>query len=173
VTAHLNNIELGRHGRSRGVTRRCRRPYPSALAEIASEQQLPIPYSPHYEGIYFDRGTLRYTRFAPGDGLTCATFILAVFDALGIPLVKAHEWVPRDEDAGWLEYIVQQLEEDASPEHIEQIRAKSNGVRYRPEEVVGALTESAPPIGFARAEALGRGVLDEIAAQRDRVRDPI
>jgi hypothetical protein len=153
-----------------GLDETNRRVIAPAVAQVGSEQQLPVPYSPHYEGIYFENGTLRYTQTAPGEGLTCATFIMAVFEALGFPLVNVREWPVRAEDASWFTYIVSRLENDATEEHIEAIRANPNGTRFRPEEVVGTVTEGELPVPFARAEALGQEILVEIlqAAEASR-----
>jgi hypothetical protein len=135
-----------------------------AIAEVAEDQQL--PYSPNYESLYFEQGTLRYNRLAPGEGLTCATFLMAVLERLGFPLFDAQEWTPRPEDAAWTERIIQRLE--ASPrvcnEHTEAIRARPRGARFRPEEVAGSLSETTVPVSFVRAQQIGVQVLRELAA---------
>jgi hypothetical protein len=115
-----------------------------AIAEVASEEQRSIPYSPIYDGIYFEAGDLKYKREAPGDGLTCATLIMAIFDALGFALFNRQEWPARAEDADWHNWIVNQLEQSgrATQEHIKVIREKPRGARFRPEEVAGAMTEA-------------------------------
>jgi hypothetical protein len=133
-----------------------------ALAGVAQDQQL--PYSPLYEGIYFVDGTLRYNRNSPGEGLTCATFLMAVLDALGYPLFNAAEWHARPEDEAWTERIIRRLAASpgVSTDHTEAIRARPRGARFRPEEVSGSLSEAVVPVSFVRAEQLGRQLLQEL-----------
>ena len=147
-----------------------RRVVASAVAEMASNRELPIAYSPIYDGIYFDfeNGMLRYNGGALGHGLTCATFIMAVFDALGLALFKVEEWKARPEDAVWRAEIVRMLREtcSATDEHVDAILNRPAGARFRPEEVAGSVTETTVPVAFDRAQVLGRQVLSEMAAPR-------
>src|SRR6266540_1951304 len=51
----------------------------SCCAQIYKRAQLnKIPYGISYDGSYFDKAA-EYTRYRPEDGLTCATFVMAVF----------------------------------------------------------------------------------------------
>ena len=50
---------------------------------------IPYGFSP-YGGYFGAKGEIRWS--APGNGLTCATFVLAVFDRGGIALVKGETW---------------------------------------------------------------------------------
>jgi len=114
-------------------------------------------YSPFYEGIYFDRTTLRYTKAVPGEGLTCATLIMAVFDALGLALFDVETWPGRDDDADWQRSIIHVVKSPpaATSEHINAIRGRPRRARCRPEEVAGSVAESARPVPFERAQAAG------------------
>lgn len=135
-----------------------------AVAEVFSSQQLPMPYSPIFQGVYFDANTLEYDRHEPGEGLTCATFIMAVLDALGRPLFDVDEWAARDADAQWHDTIINMLQRspDASPEHIAAMRARPRGARFRPEEVVGSMAVSSQPVSFTAARVLGLCVLGDL-----------
>jgi hypothetical protein len=148
-----------------GLAAETRRVLAPVIEQVGSEQQLPVQYSPHYEGIYFDP-YLRYQRFAAGDGLTCATLIMAVLQPLGLSLLNEEEWTPRDEDATWHEQIIAKLEQsgDATQEHIDAIRERPRGARFRPEEVAGSMTEHSLPVSFPRAEELGGLLLAEMAS---------
>jgi hypothetical protein len=72
-----------------------------------------------YQGIYFDTTTYNYIRTAAGEGLTCATFILAVMNSVGIKLLEDETWPVREEDKEWIEQIVGTLAESGvNREHI-------------------------------------------------------
>ena len=138
----------------------------AAIARSAVDGQLPVPYSPHYEGVYLEKGTLRYERGAPGEGLTCATYMLEVFDALGFELVLRDTWPVREqEDREWVEWIISELEKNAhcTPEHIQAIRDHPIGVRFRPEEVAGAVASERPPLDFKTAVEAGADLRRQLA----------
>lgn len=147
-----------------------RRVIAPAVAQVATDNQLPIPYSTIYEGIYFEGATLRYARNKAGEGLTCATLILAVFDALGFPVLDLKSWKQRDDDRNHLNTLVNFLRahSSATEEHVAAMEARPSGIRYRPQEVAGAVSEEAFPVTFERASALGAEVLAEMGAIEQR-----
>ena len=103
-----------------------------------------IPYSILRQGKSFDE-TGKYVTAGIGEGLTCATYVLAAFEALEISLVDLASWpVGRPEDQPWFLEILQLLAQAvpaAAPEHIAaQEAALPNVVRYRPEEVAAAFS---------------------------------
>jgi hypothetical protein len=103
-----------------------------------------IPYSILRQGKSFDAAG-KYVPAGIGEGLTCATYVLAAFEALEISIIDLQSWpVGRAEDQAWFQQILQrlgQLVPPASPEHIQaQQQALPNVVRYRPEEVAAAFS---------------------------------
>ncbi|MGT2504066.1 hypothetical protein ACVOMS_31165 [Bradyrhizobium guangxiense] len=147
-----------------GLDETTRKVIAPVVAEVFSSQELPVPYSPIFQGLYFDAATLRYDRHEPGEGLTCATFIVAVLDALGRPLFDVDEWTARDADFQWHDQIIDMLERspDATQEHIDAMRSRPRGARFRPEEVVGSIWASSPPISFTAARVLGLCVIGDL-----------
>ena len=135
-----------------------------ALAGVAQDQK--IPYSPIFQGIYFDQGVLTYSRNQAGDGLTCATFMMALMQTLGCPLFNPDEWPVRDDDSTWHEGVIAALEAEptVTQQHTDAIRATPKGARFRPQEVAGSFSELGAPIPFSQAEALGREVATEVCA---------
>lgn len=98
-----------------------------------------LPYSIEYCGRYFS-ATGEYQRSEIGEGLTCATFVIAVLGDFGIPILDPKTWAKRLSDSRWQKRILETMaERGASKEHIEKQKA-SIGVasRYKPEEVGGA-----------------------------------
>ena len=83
-------------------------------------------------------------------GLTCASFVLAVFAATGLPLAVLESWPRgRDGDAEWQAFIVECLEKsEATPEHVAAVRGEIGHVRYRPDEVAAASSIAPPAATF-------------------------
>lgn len=139
------------------------------IASLEFSQPI-IPYSPSYSGEYFEPGTLTYRRDMPGDGLTCATFVLAVFESFGIQLVERNTWQSRTQDEFWMAEIIKLLEDWGTTknlpdltDHIEAIRSSPPVHRFRPEEVAASVATDAPPLDFETAMAMGIEILTAIA----------
>ena len=96
-------------------------------------------------------------------GLTCASFVLAVFPAAGLALADYATW-PSDRpgDRQWQEKIIQSLEGRADQTHLEHPHNEIGAVRYRPEEVAAATALAPPAVQFERAEHLGMQILDRM-----------
>ncbi|HEX4404526.1 MAG TPA: hypothetical protein VH560_06850, partial [Polyangia bacterium] len=77
-----------------------------------------------------------------GRGLSCATFVLAVFASLGIDILELGSWPSREEDKKWQNDIVtlgRRILPDAE-DHWSYLSTQEQGcLRHRPEEVaIGA-----------------------------------
>lgn len=131
--------------RSRQVAAFCR------MVLKANPNGIPYAFSPASDSI--DKQTGKFINRAGGCGLTCATFVLAVFDATGLPLAQYNTWPSnRQEDELWREHIIGLLERSgAEPEHIQNVRAERDAIRYRPEEVAGAAACTTIPARFNAA----------------------
>ncbi len=115
-----------------------------------------IPYAFSAPSAAFDTATGAFLIGPSRFGLTCASFVLAVFHAAGLPLVDYASWpMDRPGDRAWQERIVELLASRADAQHLEHVRSEIGAVRYRPEEVAAAATSAPPPVGFALAEPLG------------------
>ena len=75
-------------------------------------------------------------------GISCSTFILAVFNTMGVMLLNEESWpVRKDDDMKWYESLPQTLK-DTAPFLKGEVEA---GVRrIRPEEVLGACACKVP-----------------------------
>jgi len=112
-----------------------------------------VPFAFRYDNrVVFDRttGRLLGTR---GEGLTCASFVLAMFASLNIRLVDFASWSSRRCDTWWQARVLRA----ARGGHAELLRGQWGSVRFRPEEVVAAAYESARPMGFISAVAQAGG----------------
>jgi hypothetical protein len=99
-------------------------------------------------------------------GLTCATFVVAVFHRVGVPLLRCNTWRFREEDRPALLRLVELVRRHgAPPEHLErQAAAIERGqARFRPLEVAGAATSSDLPVDMETAERLADALAAELA----------
>jgi hypothetical protein len=114
-----------------------------------------IPYGINYwPGACFDEDGV-FTPSHDGLGLTCATFVMALFEAKSYPIINIGSWKSRADDEEWFNNVVDDLKNrsSASQEHIDaQIAAIGNAVRFRPLEVAAAAAiYDEDPIAFEQA----------------------
>lgn len=140
----------------------------------SNKAPLGIPYAVNYTDSKFKlSGTLRLGE--ADHGLTCATFVLAVFASGGFDLLKLEEWTSRSEDIEWHEFIVRELTKGmekgyVSPEHVDKVKGEIGCSRFRPEQVAGGSTAQDLPSSFSYANDAGQ-FLVEILAKLKRLRN--
>lgn len=106
-----------------------------------------LPYGLSQPNKFFDH-TGRVLKGPAKVGLTCATFVLAVFDTVGLALVRYETWPkPDKKDIERQEELARRLEQDkqVSREHARAFRGEVGNIRYRPLEVAGAATNDSWP----------------------------
>ncbi|WP_177228288.1 hypothetical protein [Paraburkholderia megapolitana] len=123
-----------------------------------------MPYGLNYAlGSQFDDAG-KFIASTDGEGLTCATFLMALFRSFGYDAVEEQSWVNRESDRAFHEKIVTALRSapSADPQHVAaQERHIGTAPRFRPEEVAVALNAYVDdPICFADAEPLGKTVIN-------------
>ena len=127
-----------------------------------------VPYAFSSPNDCFEQSTGRFLLGPTRHGLTCATFVLAVFETAGLSLIQYETWPDyRTGDQQWQESILDLLRErqpPASAEHIAAISSEIGAVRYRPEEVASAATVSELPAAFQAVQPLSERLLDKLAA---------
>lgn len=96
-------------------------------------------------------------------GLTCATFVLAVFNSMGIALVDEDDWPIRQEDD---RQYLKSVSSFAKPEHLTKLtdEVEAGVRRVQPQEVVGACAFP-PSAKFAQANGEGVRVIAMLAEQ--------
>lgn len=105
------------------------------------------------------------------DGLTCATFVLEVFRAASLRLIKEDSWKPTEDNKVWANRVCALLErQEVDPAHIEHVRSNIAGLRVRPEEVAAASQNPTKdrPIEFTQAERQAAVVMEQLKALCDR-----
>ena len=137
--------------RARQVAGQCRKVWKS------NGRFVPYAFSPPND--CFDSQTGELLMGSTHLGLTCATFVLAVFAAQGIHLVDFESWPPRDDDIHWQRTMISELEGSGAPaSHIDAIQQEVGAIRFRPAEVAGAAALFPPTVHFSQAEEIGKDI---------------
>ncbi|MDH2402003.1 hypothetical protein QCM77_18860 [Bradyrhizobium sp. SSUT18] len=129
-----------------------------------------IPYGFDAKGSCFDKVTLDFVPPALGKGLTCATYIKAVFSHLGFDdFLDEGTWpLDRQSDRSWQLAVVEELRKRASQEHIAALMEDVGATRFRPAEVVGAATvvSDSWPVTFDDVAAIAQSIIVDVEASR-------
>jgi len=122
------------------------------------------PYGFDPDGCRFERDTGDYLASPAGKGLTCATFIVAVFESLGYESPIDISTVPlRDEDVAWQRSLVRHMGQwGASVTHLQAVANDIGCKRLRPEEVTAACLLEDWPVSYPRAEPKAAEILSDI-----------
>ncbi len=156
--------------RALAIAAYCRR-----IWKQAARQQVPYGFSA--PNAFFDQsGALL---LGPAKvGLTCASFVLAVFDGAGSPLARLEEWPGASaEDTERQRELLDQLlqTENVSADHLSAAEAEIGNVRFRPLEVAGAGTAKVLPASYVYASEMAtkiKSLLDTLSAPHNQVTPP-
>jgi len=120
-----------------------------------------IPYALRFPNDCFDAKTGAFLIGKGTLGLTCATFVLALFQSCGLAMVDLATWQNREDDLAWQEQCIQELEKSkADRGHIEAITTEIGCIRFRPEDVAGAAANTPWPVAFAQATQMSSILVD-------------
>lgn len=136
-----------------------------AVLVAGASHDPPIPYSVVFspdknfevDGRFIDR--------KDGSGLTCATFLLALFADYGLPLVQTDTWPKsRAGDFKWVRKILHHLRRRVGlPHFMEQVRRRRELRRFRPEEVFAtAGLFAGVPLRFDAVDPVARDLLTKL-----------
>ena len=126
------------------------------LAKVGGDT---VPYGVGYKSDkgYIDKRTLKYCLTTPGDGLTCATYIVAILEALGYAPFDHTNWLPTINDVVWQANILGLMagaHSDAGA-HFAAEQANIGAPRYQPEHVVASGVPAEWPLSQVAANDLG------------------
>jgi hypothetical protein len=123
-----------------------------------------IPYAFSQATDCFDQQTGSFIFGPSRNGLTCASFVLGVFQSTGLTLIDHDTWPrTRDGDEKWQRSIIEQLKQDeASEDHILRVESEIGCVRYRPEDVAGAGAADDLPASFEEVSPLAEEILAKL-----------
>lgn len=111
--------------------------------------------------IYYDFGADAKARFEvaenrcelitgePSAGLSCSTFVVALFSSINRPLVKVRTWKHRPSDLARHLSLIQMLQDNGQEVRAAQLASRVGRIRISPCEVAGAATEEKIPASFA------------------------
>jgi hypothetical protein len=141
----------------------------AAAANAIGTKRDNIPYGLDTTGACFDPTNGDFIPPPIGKGLTCATFIVAVFGSYGFDLLDEASWPTHNaEDEGWQSQIIETLRSNgAHPAHIEAMERDVGSSRFKPDEVVGSSTLPTWPVAFPEARSIADEIISLIAAASD------
>lgn len=138
------------------------------LANVYHANKERAPYSIVWDTNeqYFDKGTGKSLKTAPGEGLTCATFVLEVLKRYGFDLLDAKTWPITEQNAQWQKSILQKLI-DSQPKSIDDFLTQFSHIgkvpRFMPEEVLGAASYyEDSPLSFDVVSSASREIVNEL-----------
>jgi hypothetical protein len=122
-----------------------------------------FPYAFSSPDGFFDR-SMSFNSGPGRLGLTCATFVLGIFNAVAIDIASYGSWPKRPSDTAWRNHIFGQV--GMSPELIAAVQKETiMSARYQPLEVAGAAAHLQYPARFRGARKQGRRIRSLLAAK--------
>jgi hypothetical protein len=137
----------------------------AGLCRLISDENkvrpMKIPYGYSYAGTYFNHdGT--FVNRGLIYGLTCTSFVLAVFQTLFIDLLRIEEWPPFDlDDADW-QMKMMNLYKPIYPENADALGSQVGAARFRPEHATAGAASKDAPLGYAAAQTLGAQIVQDL-----------
>lgn len=137
----------------------------AVIADRIATAKPRIPYGLARDILAIEPGTGKLIPGPEGKGLTCASFILAVFQSQGFEVLAENQW-PENANDVWQARIVAALARDvnATPEQKRAVARDIGSRRFTPPEVVGGATVSETdwPVSFERAQTLSAEIQAQI-----------
>jgi hypothetical protein len=141
------------------------------LCETVKASKQRVPYGFKYTPTTFSTGTGTLRIGGDSIGLTCATFVMAMFLSVNVDLIDHQRWGARADDARWQEDVWIFAYQNGScfgiPQHeLDTNLAHLPCLRYRPEEVVAAarFPKKRHPITIDTAAPLGAELVAALKA---------
>ena len=106
----------------------------------------------------------KYIESHLGEGLTCATFVMEVFEWLFFPVIDQKSWEKRNTDQPFFDCILGFLRSRLDNEYIKHIENNRDVPRFRPEEVAAGVIGDEPPLSFQNALKTAEAIISEINA---------
>lgn len=126
-----------------------------------------IPFGFALTGVSIDSNG--HINLGSSTGLTCASFLVVLFEASRVPLLLPDSWdlrstARRRQDEAAQERLASMLERDGHTKQANRVRAEIGATRIRSEEVAAASGLLRRPADYAAAEEAGRAVLSRLSA---------
>ena len=128
-----------------------------------------IPYAFRYTNKARINRATGEVQLVDGLGMSCSTFVLAVFQSVEIRLVDMATWKARADDITRHEQLLQKMRDGipdfadpAPPAHIALVARETTCLRVRPEEVAATGMINDLPATFEQLETAGTWIMSEI-----------
>ncbi len=123
-----------------------------------------IPYAIEYKGKRkFDKEGIYNSYFDTSEyGVTCSTFILTIFESVGLEIIDWKNWQNRNEDQEWFNNLIRLINIERwkktvimSDEHFNNLRSEQNCKKIRPEEIFSIVYCNSYPMKFSCSSSIG------------------
>jgi hypothetical protein len=131
--------------------------YIEAIVTHAEE----VDYGLNPSGVGFDASGQFYS-LDPRKGLTCATFISAVFQSAGLPIVSLATWPLRVSDATWRDHVLKTLSSNGYEDRAKEIAEEEFAFRLTPAEAAIAASATSIPLSYEAAVQLSEPLLQQL-----------
>lgn len=136
------------------------------LATYRLNCEIGIPYGPCGGGVISESGEFLGEI---GDGLTCSSFVLQMFESQSYILIDKSTWPNRDSDIQWQEELLQDLNykfnrEQTDITHFAEQRKKLGALRFTPNEVAASTTFENYQNCFDDIEPISLEILTELTS---------
>lgn len=131
------------------------------LCRLIAARAQKIPFGFSYNGLYFTTaGDYIFRDF--GQGLTCATFVMAVFATYQIDLLKVAEWTSTADDQLWQTGQASSIRSRFGTFVGDAVAQSIGHPRFRPEHVAAGAADANRPLGLNDAARLGTRIMREL-----------
>jgi hypothetical protein len=120
-----------------------------------------VDYGMNPSGVGFDASGQFYS-LDPRRGLTCATFISAVFQSAGFPIVSLTTWPLRASDATWQDHVLKMLSSNGLEDRAKEIAEEEFAFRLTPAEAAAAASAVSVPLSYEAAVQLSEPLLRQL-----------
>lgn len=123
----------------------CRR-----IAQNGDDAPRGVVFGSDYRGGRFDVASATYDAPENELGLDCASFVMALFETVGFPLLDREKWPDRSLPQSWLQFLVGQVDDN----RLKRIESRASALKtFSPTEVAGAALHDPPRVPFERAQS--------------------
>lgn len=138
-----------------------------SIIDIQNKNTNLLPYAFGYQAKrHFDKEGI-YSNQTYGDeyGMSCATFVLTVFNSVGIDLLDWKNWTDRETDRDIFKKLLSLLKigvrnNNVTESHYENVKNEINVPKIRPEEVFSSVYCTKLPMQFNCSDYLGSLIRD-------------
>jgi hypothetical protein len=131
---------------------------------IAMKDRQLVHYGFRFEPESFDQ-ELRVKKFAPGWGLTCASFVVAILHSVGVKVADLATWDPkRLGDEEWQNKFIGHLKSRYGEAYASSVEKFVPSIRVRPGEAGACVASADVPLSCRTAEKLAVAILEAINA---------